>query len=311
MSVNILIYFIKRLLKAIPVLLIIITIAFFMMRVAPGGPFTQDRKLLPEVEKNIQAAYHLDKPLYVQYGMYLGNVLTGDLGPSYKYKDFTVNELIALGAPVSLKLGLTALFVALLFGVYLGTIAALNQNKLIDYSVMTIAMTGLVVPSFVLAPLLTLVFGVYWKVLPVGGWNNGALENMILPVISLSLPLIAVMARLTRGGLIEVLRSNYIRTARAKGLPEWLVVTRHAMPAGLMPLVTYLAPATAGIVVGSVVVEQIFGLPGIGRYFVIGAMQRDYTLVMGVLILFSSLILFLNILADIAYSVLDPKVKLS
>jgi oligopeptide transport system permease protein len=304
-------FILKRLLVAIPVMFCVIALAFFLMRAAPGGPFTSERSLPPEIEANIRAAYNLDKPLVVQFGIYVAKVVQGDFGPSFKYKDFTVNELIARGAPVSIRLGVSAILLALLVGIPLGTIAALKQNKAADFSVMTISMVGITIPPFVVAPLLTLFFGVYWGLLPVAGWNDGAFRNMILPVIALSLPQIAFISRLTRGGMIEVLRSNYVRTARAKGLPERIVVGRHAMRAGLMPLVSYLAPAMAGIVTGSVVLEQIFNLPGIGRYFVIGALQRDYTLVMGVVILYSGLIISLNLVADVIYSYLDPKVKLN
>ncbi|TNE38011.1 MAG: oligopeptide ABC transporter permease OppB [Alphaproteobacteria bacterium] len=305
------VFILKRVLMAIPIMFVIIALAFFLMRAAPGGPFTSERKLPPEVEANIRAAYDLDKSLPEQFIIYVSKVVRGDFGPSFKYKDFTVNELIARGAPVSLKLGLWAMTLALCIGIPLGTLAALRQNQPTDYSVMAVAMVGITVPPFVVAPLLTLFFGVYWKLLPVAGWNDGALPNMILPVTALSLPYIAYISRLTRGGMIEVLRSNYVRTARAKGLPESVVVRRHAMRAGLMPLVSYLAPALAGIVTGSVVIEQIFNLPGIGRYFVIGALQRDYTLVMGVIILYSALIITLNLISDVIYSVLDPKVKLN
>ncbi|MBL9097969.1 MAG: ABC transporter permease subunit [Alphaproteobacteria bacterium] len=242
-------------------------------------------------------------------GGYVGKLMSGDFGPSYKYKDFTVAELIADGAPVSAILGVSAILLATVIGMLLGTFSALRQNSAADYSVMTIAMIGVTVPSFVMAPILTLILGVYLGWLPVGGWGDGALRNMILPVVSLSLLQIAVIARLTRGGMIEVLRSNYVRTARAKGLPERLVIGRHAMRAALLPLVSYLGPATAGIVTGSLVVEQIFQLPGIGKYFINGALQRDYTLVMGVVILYASLVILLNLVADVLYGVLDPKVR--
>lgn len=306
-----LIFILKRLLIAIPVMFLVIALGFFLMRAAPGGPLTSERKLPPEIEANIRAAYDLDKPLHIQFAIYVSKVVQGDFGPSFKYKDFTVNELIARGAPVSLRLGLSAMILALCVGIPLGTIAALRQNKAADFSVMTVSMVGITIPPFVVAPLLTLFFGVYWQLLPVAGWNDGAFRNMILPVTALSLPQIAFISRLTRGGMIEVLRSNYVRTARAKGLPEFIVVRRHAMRAGLMPLVSYLAPALAGIVTGSVVIEQIFNLPGIGRYFVIGALQRDYTLVMGVVILYSALIISLNLVSDVIYSILDPKVKMN
>jgi oligopeptide transport system permease protein len=347
-------FIVGRLIGAVPTLLIIIAMAFFMMRLAPGGPFDQERRLPPEIEKNILAAYDLDKPVLQQFfdvdttvcswriagvpddatlaarglkhvdgrylqvsddreirclGGYLGKLMVGDFGPSYKYKDFTVAELIADGAPVSAILGISAILLATFVGMFLGTFSALRQNSLADYSVMTIAMIGITVPSFVMAPILTLILGVYLGWLPVGGWGDGQLRNMILPIVGLSLPQIAVISRLTRGGMIEVLRSNYVRTARAKGLPERLVIGRHAMRAALLPLVSYLGPATAGIVTGSLVIEQIFQLPGIGKYFINGALQRDYTLVMGVVILYASLVIMLNLVADVLYGLLDPKVR--
>ena len=309
-------YAIRRLLGAIPTLFIIITLAFFMMRLAPGGPFDSQRRLPPEIEHNIKAAYNLDKPVYQQYFIYLGKLAHGDLGPSYKNKDFTVSEMIADGLPVSARLGLSAIVLAVIFGLTMGTIAALRQNKATDYSVMSVAMIGITIPTFVAAPILTLIFGVYGLSLfgydislPVGGWNGGALRNMILPVIVLSLPQIAVISRLTRGSMVEVLHSNYVRTARAKGLSSFQVVIRHALRAAILPLVSYLGPAIAGILTGSLVVEQIFGIPGIGRYFVQGALNRDYTLVLGVLIYYATFVILLNLLADILYAVLDPRVR--
>jgi oligopeptide transport system permease protein len=309
-------YAVRRILGAIPTLLIIITLAFLMMRIAPGGPFDGERRLPPEVEANIQAAYDLDKPLHEQYFIYLGRLLQGDLGPSFRIRDFTVTELIASGLPVSLRLGLSAITLALLLGTTLGVFAALRQNRPADFSVMAIAMIGITIPTFVTAPLLTLLFGVYGVnlfglqiSLPVGGWNDGALRNMILPVTVLALPQIAIISRLTRGSMVEVLRSNYVRTARAKGLSNFRVVTRHALRAALLPLVSYLGPAIAALATGSLIVEQIFGLPGIGRYFVQGALNRDYTLVLGVVILYASLIILLNLVADVLYRVLDPRVR--
>jgi oligopeptide transport system permease protein len=309
-------YALRRLLGAIPTLLVIITLAFFMMRAAPGGPFDGERRLPPEIEANIMAAYDLDKPLYEQYFLYIGRLLQGDLGPSFRTRDFTVTEMIAAGLPVSLQLGLTAIILALGIGTTLGVFAALKQNRAGDYSVMTLAMIGITVPTFVTAPLLTLMFGVYGVSLfglnlslPVGGWNNGALRNMILPVLVLALPQIAVIARLVRGSMVEVLRSNYVRTARAKGLSAYQVVTRHALRAGLLPLISYLGPAIAGMATGSLIVEQIFTIPGIGRYFVQGALNRDYTLVLGVVIFYAALIIVLNLVADILYRVLDPRVR--
>lgn len=309
-------YALRRFLGAIPTLLIIITLAFFMMRLVPGGPFDGQRRLPPEIERNIEAAYQLDKPIYVQYFEYLTRLAHGDFGPSYRNKDFTVSELIADGLPVSAELGFSAMVLALLLGVSLGILAALRQNRVTDHAVMSVAMFGITVPNFVTAPLLTLLFGVYGLrvfgfdiSLPVGGWNGGALRNMILPVIVLALPQIAVIARLVRGSMVEVLHSNYVRTARAKGLPGYRIVTRHALRTALLPLISYLGPAVAALMTGSLIVEQIFGLPGIGRYFVTAALNRDYTLVLGVVIFYATFIILLNLVADILYAVLDPRVS--
>jgi oligopeptide transport system permease protein len=309
-------YAMRRVLGAIPTLLVIITLTFFLMRLAPGGPFDNQRRLPPEIEHNVEAAYNLDKPVWQQYLLYLDHLAHGDLGPSLKIKDFTVGELIEAGLPVSATLGISATVLALLFGIALGVTAALKQNRLTDHSIMSIAMFGITIPNFVTAPVLTLLFGVYGLhffgvdlTLPVAGWNGGALRNMILPVIVLALPQIAIIARLVRGSMIEVLHSNYVRTARAKGLPEHVIVTRHALRAALLPLVSYLGPSIAALVTGSLIVEQIFGLPGIGRYFVTAAVDRDYTLVMGVTIFYAAFIILLNLLADILYAVLDPRVS--
>lgn len=300
---------VRRLGSAIPTLFIIITIAFFMMRLAPGGPFDREKQLPPEIEANILRAYDLDKPIHEQYFIYLKNILGGDFGPSYKYLDFTVNDLIAAGFPVSLRLGLTAIVVAVLVGVAAGTFSALNQNSRFDYLVMALAMTGIAIPNFVMAPLLALIFGVYFSFLPVAGWGGGALQYQVLPVITLALPQIAYIARLTRGSMIETMNSNFIRTARAKGLAEKIVVVRHALKGGLLPVVSYLGPATAAVITGSVVIESIFDVPGIGRYFVTGALNRDYPVVMGVVIFYAVLIIILNLIVDLVYGFLDPRVK--
>ena len=302
-------YVTRRLLTSIPTLLVIVTIAFFMMRVAPGGPFDRERALPVEIERNVLKAYHLDQPLLLQYRDYLLGVLHGDFGPSFKYRDFTVAELLATGFPVSLEIGGLAIGLAIGLGITLGTLAALRQNAGFDHAVMAGAMTGITVPNFVMAPLLTLIFGVWLRWLPVAGWNGGAAPNLVLPVIALALPQIAYVARLTRGSMIEVLHANYIRTARAKGLPERIVVVRHALKGALMPVISYLGPATAQVVTGSVVIETIFGIPGIGRYFVQGALNRDYTLVMGTVITYAVLIILLNLAVDLLYGLLDPKVK--
>ena len=309
-------YAIRRTLLAVPTLFVIITAAFFMMRIAPGGPFDNQRHLPPEIERNIESAYDLDKPLYEQYFMYVDRLAHGDLGPSFKTRDFTVTQLIADGLPVSLRLGLTAMIAAVLVGIFLGTVAALNQNGIIDYLTMSAAMIGITIPTFVTAPILTLIFGVYGVrmfgydiSLPVGGWNNGAVVNMILPVTVLALPQIAVIARLLRGSMVEVLHSNYIRTARAKGLPSYVIVLRHALQSAVLPLISYLGPAVAGLLTGSLIVENIFGIPGIGRYFVDGALNRDYTLVLGVVICYAAFVILFNLAADILYAALDPRVR--
>jgi oligopeptide transport system permease protein len=302
-------YVTRRILTSIPTLLVIVTVAFFMMRIAPGGPFDRERALPAEIEKNVLAAYDLDQPLVVQYADYLLGVLRGDFGPSFKYRDFTVAELLWTGFPASLKVGGLAIVLAVLVGISLGTLAALRQNTGFDYAVMATAMTGIAIPNFVMAPLLTLIFGVWLSWLPVAGWNGGAPKNLVLPVIALALPQIAYIARLMRGSMIEVLHANYVRTARAKGLRERIVVVRHALKGALLPVVSYLGPATAQVVTGSVVIETIFGIPGIGRYFIQGALNRDYTLVMGTVIVFAVLIILLNLIVDLLYGVLDPKVK--
>ena len=300
-------YLLRRLLISVPTLLVIVTIAFFMMRIAPGGPFDEERALPPQIEKNMLAAYDLDQPLAVQYWRYLTGVVQGDFGPSFKYRDFTVAELLITGFPPSLKVGGSAILLAILVGVTLGTVAAVRQNSTVDHAVMATAMTGIAIPNFVMAPLLTLVFGVFLGVLPVAGWGGGSFRHLILPVIALALPQIAYIARLTRGSMIETLGADHIRTARAKGLSERMVVTRHALQGALLPVVSYLGPAAAQLISGSLVIEQIFGIPGIGRYFIQGALNRDYTLVMGTVIVYALLILILNLIVDLLYSLLDPK----
>jgi oligopeptide transport system permease protein len=299
----------RRLLGAVPTLFLIITFSFFIMRLTPGGPFDKERPVPPEIEKNLLVAYHMDEPLWQQYFRYVGGILQGDFGPSFKVHDFSVAELLAAGLPASIQLGGYALLLAVLIGLPLGCIAALRQNSSIDYAVMGVSMTGIAVPNFVVAPLLTLVFAVYLRLLPAGGWGGGALRNMVLPIIALGLPQIAYIARLTRGSMVEVLRSNYIRTARAKGLNERVVLTRHAIKAAILPVVSYLGPAAAGLMTGSVVIEIIFQIPGIGRYFVQSALNRDYTVVMGVVIAYGVAIILFNLLVDLVYGLLDPKVR--
>ena len=300
----------RRLLVAIPTLFLVVTLAFFMMRAAPGSPFDTDRKLSPEIERNVLAKYGMNKPVGQQYLDYLAGVARGDLGPSLKYKDKTVLAILKENYPVSLKLGLSAIVLASVVGVSLGVLAALRQNRSVDYGVMTVAILGVCIPTFVTAPLLVLVFASKLGWLPSAGWNDGALINLVLPVIVLALPQIAIISRLTRAGMIEVLHSNYVRTARAKGLPEHRIVSKHALRAAILPLVSYFGPACAGLLTGSLVVEKIFNLPGLGKFFVISALQRDYTVVMGMVIFYAALILVLNLVADLLYAALDPRVRL-
>lgn len=300
-------FVLRRLAGAIPTIFIIVTVAFFMIRAAPGGPFDLERPIDPLIMQNLNAAFNLDKPLWQQYVLYLGNVLQGDFGPSFTRRDFSVADLFRLGLPVSVQLGSLALALALVVGATLGVIAALRQNKGADYAVVGIATFGITIPNFVVAPVLSLLFGVWMGWLPAGGWGTPA--HMVLPVVTLALPQIAIIARLTRGATIEALRSNHVRTARAYGLPTRVVVITHTLRAAILPVVSYLGPAAAALLTGSVVVETIFGIPGIGRYFVQGALARDYTLVMGTVIVIALFVVIFNLLVDIAYAVLDPRVR--
>lgn len=292
-------------------MLVIITIAFFMMRAAPGNPYSPERKLTPEVEANLKASLGLDKPLPQQYLEYVGKVVRGDLGPSMKNKDKSVSDLIGDGLPVSLTIGAFAISIALFFGVSLGVIAAVRQNSAVDYGAMGVAMVGISIPTFVTGPLLSLIFGVWLGWFAAGGLSLGHMNfnNLFLPVVTLALPQIAIISRLMRASMIETLRSNHIRTARAKGLSEFRILTRHAAPAAILPVISYLGPAAVGVITGSVVVERVFGLPGVGQSFIDGAMTRDYTRVMGTVILYGGLIIVFNLIADILYAILDPKVR--
>lgn len=301
----------RRLLVAIPTLFVVITVAFFMMRAAPGSPFVNERQLSPQIEKVVMAKFGMDKPLHEQYFNYLGGVVKGDFGPSLKYRDKSVLEILDENYMVSLILGGVSILLASIIGVSLGVIAALRQNRVADYFTMGVAVLGVCIPTFVTAPLLVLAFASKLQWLPTAGWNGGALPNLILPIVVLALPQIAIISRLTRAGMIEVLRSNYIRTARAKGLPESVIVRKHALRAAILPLVSYLGPAAAGLLTGSLVVETIFNLPGLGKFFVNSALQRDYTVVMGMVIVYALLILVLNLIADMIYAALDPRVRLS
>jgi oligopeptide transport system permease protein len=294
---------------AVPTLFIIITAAFFLIRAAPGGPFDQEQALPPEILANLQSAYGLDLPIWAQYGRYIGALAHGDFGPSFKYKDFSVTELIGQGFPVTLQLGIIALVLALAVGVPLGTFAALHHNSVADYATMSLAVVGIAIPSFVVLPFLGLFFGIYLHWLPVAGWEPGSIRHLVLPVIALCLPPLAYIARMTRGSMLEVLRSHFIRTAFAKGLPLHIVILRHALRPALLPVASYLAPAVASIMTGSLVVESIAGLPGIGRYLVQGALNRDYTLVMGMVIIYSALLIAMGLVVDLLYVWLDPRIR--
>ncbi len=300
-------YAVRRIAGVVPTLLILLTLAFVLIRAAPGGPFDAEKQLPPQIEANLQAKYHLDEPLYQQYARYVWDVLHFDFGPSFQYKDLTVTQLITDAFPVSLKLGAASLLFALLFGVPLGVLAALRQNSPTDYGLMTLAMVGISIPNFVLAPLLILLLAVYNDWLPAGGL--GGPSHFVIPVLALGTAMMAYVARLTRGSMIEVLRSDFIRTARAKGLTARRVLFVHALPAGLTPVVSFMGPATAGIITGSVVIETIFGIPGLGRFIVQGATNRDYTLVLGVVLFYGMLIILFNLLVDLVYAWLDPRVS--
>jgi oligopeptide transport system permease protein len=300
---------VRRLIVAVPTLLVIIAAAFLLMKAAPGGPFTLERQLPPEIEQRLQAKFGLDKPVHEQLFDYLGGLARGDLGPSMVYKDKTVADIIAEGAPTSALLGLSAMALALLVGGGLGVLAALRQNKAQDFAVMALAIAGVCLPPLVVGPLMQLSFGIQWELLPSQGLHRDefGLAYLVLPVLTLALPLIAIVSRLMRASMIEALRSNAIRTARAKGLPEMQVILRHALPIALLPVVSYAGPALAGVMAGSFVIETVFQLPGIGKQFVLAAQQRDYTLVMGVVLIYSFLIILLNLAADLLYRLLDPR----
>jgi oligopeptide transport system permease protein len=299
---------IRRIIGAVPTLFALIVISFFIMRVAPGGPFAANRKLTASVLENINKAYHLDEPLWMQFGRYLWGLAHFDFGPSMKYMDYSVTELIVQGLPVSIEVGLWAMLIATFSGIALGMAGALRRNGATDLTAGIIAMTGIAVPTFVIGPLLQIVFGLQLNWLPIAGWD-GSFAAKVLPVFVLALPNIAYISRLTRGSMIETLRTNYVRTARAKGIGPRRVVWKHALTGAMLPVIAYLGPAAAITVTGSVVIEQIFGIPGIGRYFVEGATNRDYPLVMGVTILYGGIVILANIVTDVVRGLLDPKVS--
>jgi len=299
----------RRLLGAVPTLFLVIVLAFLLVHAAPGGPFDDQRVLPPEIEANIAAAYHLDEPLVMQFLRYIGGVLRGDFGPSFSYRDYTVSELIGRSFPISLQLGALATLLAAIVGVGTGVVAALRQNSALDKVVMGFAMTGISIPVFVIAPLLVLLFAVKLQWLP-ASWTGGqGASRLLLPVISLALPQIAYVARLTRASLIDVLSSDFIRTARAQGLGTVAIIRYHALKPAMLPVLSYLGPAVAAVLTGSVVVEEIFGIPGLGQLFVRGSLNRDYTLVLGVVVFYASLIVLFNLVVDLLYGVIDPRIR--
>ena len=301
-------FILSRFLQSLLALFLVITATFFMIRFVPGGPFTQEKAVTPEILRNLEAHYGLNKPLWQQYLDYLGSLSRGDLGPSFKYPNRTVNEIIADKVPVSAELGAIALSLALVLGILLGTFAAVRRNTWIDYVASSFGLAGISIPTFVVGPLLVLLFAIHLGWFNASGWYGPA--DRVLPALVLGLAYAAPISRLTRGGMLEVLHQDFIRTARAKGASEWRVVTRHALRGGLLPVVSYLGPAVAGILTGSFVIETIFQIPGIGREFVNSAFNRDYTLVLGTVILYAVLIMALNLAVDIVQAWLNPKVRL-
>lgn len=302
-------YALRRALATLPTLLAVITACYLLLHLAPGGPFDQERVVSPEVLANLQAKYHLDKPLWQQYLLYLGNLMQGDLGASFRYADWSVNDLVAKALPVSLAIGGTALVLSLGVGIALGTLAALRQNSAADYALMAVSNVGSVVPSFVMGPVLVLVFALWLRWLPAGGWDHFNWRFMLLPVALLTFINVATIGRVMRGSLIEVLKSPFIRTARAKGLPTRIVVLRHALKPALLPVVSVVGPLAISSITAALVTETVFSLPGLGKLIVNGAANRDYTLVLGLVVLITVIAVTLNLLVDLAYAALDPKIR--
>ncbi len=297
-----------RLLQAIPVIIAVVTVTFFLVRLAPGGPFDGEKAVMPEVKAALEAQYRLDQPMLQQYAAYMGDLARGDLGPSFKYPGRSVNELIAAGLPVTAELGFYALLVAVIIGGFAGVIASLKPNTAQDYIPMSAAMIGICMPSFLLGPILLLVFGIYLEWLPVSGWGDIP-GDKILPAITLGSTYAAYIARLSRVGMLEVLNQDYIRTARAKGLPEWQIVGKHGLRGGMIPVVAFLGPAFAGVLAGSFVVETIFQIPGLGRFYVQAAFNRDYTMILGTTVFLSTLIVLFNLLSDILAAWMNPRLR--
>ncbi len=304
-------YIIRRFLGLIPTLFIIITLSFFIIRVAPGGPFSEERALPKQVLENIEKSYHLDESLMIQYGRYVLNILRGDLGPSFRYKDYDVNYYIRISLPNSMVLGLISLSLAVILGISAGLISATRQNSALDYLAMSVAVIGISVPLFVVGPVLMFLFAMKLNLLPTSGWvmSGDSWKTLLMPMMTLALPYFAYIARLSRASILEVLRSDYVRTARAKGLSESVILFKHVLKGALLPVVSYLGPAFAHIVTGSIVVETIFRVPGLGRHFVQSALNRDYTLIMGTVIVYSVILLIMNFIVDILYGLMDPRIS--
>ena len=302
-------YALGRLLGTVPTLFAVVTLAFVLVRLAPGGPFDQEQTLAPEVKANLDRAYGLDRPLGEQYLRYLAGLAHGDLGPSMRLRDFTVNQLIAAGLPVSLTIGGLALALAVGLGIPLGVLAALRRRRAADHLLMAVAVAGIAIPAYVTAPVLALVFGIHLRWLPVAGWEPGRPSDVVLPVVALALPTLAYLVRLTRASVLEVLSLPHVRTAEAKGLSGAAVLLRHVLPPALSPVLGYLGPAAAAILTGSLIVETVFGLPGMGRFLVQGALNRDYTLVMGKVIVYAVLVIGLNLAVDLLQGLVDPRVR--
>ena len=299
-------YVFRRLGGAIIILWVIITVTFALMHAIPGGPFTTEKKLPPQVKASIEAKYHLDDPVWKQYGDYLGGVITGDLGPSYKYEGRSVNDIISDAFPISAQLGLLSLMVAVVGGIAAGAISAMRPNGIVDYAVTILSTIGISVPTFIIGAVLVYVVGFELGLFPVALWRGPS--YMVLPVLTLAAQPMAFIARLTRSGLLDVYQQEYIRTARAKGLSSWTILTRHALGNAILPVITYLGPLAASLLTGSFIVETIFAIPGLGQYFVTSIYNRDYTVILGITIFYSALVVFLNILVDMIYPLIDPRV---
>lgn len=297
-----------RSLQALPVIFAVITITFFLVRSAPGGPFSQEKAVTPQVQAALEAQYNLDQPIFQQYTTYLTDLAQGDLGPSFKYPGRSVNELIFSGLPITAELGFYAMLVAVGIGGVAGVIAALKPNSLQDYVPMSLSMIGICMPSFLLGPLLVLIFGIWLDWLPISGWGNSS-GDKILPSITLGAMYAGYIARLSRSGMLEVMSADYLRTARAKGLPEHIVIIKHALRGGLLPVITYLGPAFAGLLSGSFVVETVFQIPGLGRFYVQAAFNRDYTMILGTTTFLAALIVFFNLVSDVIAAWLNPRLR--